>query len=144
MCCLEHQPHLFMLFASLGNVYAADPIWYFIDPGRWWSQCHAGRGRAPTLPTLCDSEVCIWHEMSQLRWSVFLVRPLCVTIFCRVTRYYEFVGTLTKYRWMGLSTLFLKAGLGCVQTNVRIQWNLSPVFKVFHRIHLCGNERSGS
>ena len=35
-----------------------------------------------------------------------------------------------------------KAGLGLVQTNVRIQWN--PVYKAFHRIRLCGNEQSVS
>jgi len=34
----------------------------------------------------------------------------------------------------------VKTGLGFVQTNVRIQWN--PVYKTFHRIRLCGNERS--
>ena len=33
----------------------------------------------------------------------------------------------------------LKARLGFVQTNVRIQWN--PVYKAFHRIRFCGNER---
>jgi len=33
------------------------------------------------------------------------------------------------------------AGLGLVQKNVRILWN--PVYKAFHRIRLCGNERSG-
>jgi len=36
----------------------------------------------------------------------------------------------------------LNAGFDFARTNVRIRWN--PVYKAFHRIHLCGNERSGS
>jgi len=43
-------------------------------------------------------------------------------------------------------TIFFSQGFkvetGFVQTNVRIQWN--SVYKAFHQIGLCGNERSGS
>jgi len=63
--------------------------------------------------------------------------------------YWNNVKMKPTYRGMNLADYLiggfrstLKAGLGFVETNVRIQWN--PVYKAFHRICLCGNERSGS
>ena len=46
-------------------------------------------------------------------------------------------GTTTPEYFL-LRAFPFKAGLGIFETNVRIQWN--PVYKVFHRIHYCGNK----
>jgi len=46
------------------------------------------------------------------------------------------------FRNVEITVDFGRVWLDFVQTNVRIQWN--PVCKAFHRIRLCGNERSGS
>ena len=113
------------------------------DSSMWYRLCDMTRRNDIVYVTwLVEMTWSTWHDRCNMT-------RLCAIIIVRLLVYLSIMSLVyDSSLWHRLCSsmsldsisilIALKAGLGWVQTNVRIQWN--PVYTTFHWIHFCGNE----